>query len=412
LASCLLAPPRLLLLDEALDGLDARSCGVTMELVERTSNENSCAVVMVAHRSVDLPLTPTDALIIGLGENGRGWRSDAWAKMRPSVDAFFAARCEEPAKPLHSALSVPARLAQGDAQLLETKARRAEPVVEFTDVTIRYPNDSVVFQPPLRWTVREGDNWAVVGGNGSGKTTLVDLISGENVLGYTQDIRLFGRPKGSGESVWSIKAQLGIISTATHMAYVDYADPVVEQLSRPNGFARTSGTVSTWEVVCSGFFDSVGLYQQPTQAQADEASRWVRRFGLEDLVVPPQPNNGVRGLSMRAAQYSPKYAVAAARAAAAIGSSRTNASGARRNFFHLSFGQQKLVLLCRAAVKRPRLLLLDEPTHGLSSTNRSRLLSMLAVLAADPGIAIVHVTHRQDEIEELGFENVLQLQRR
>ena len=69
------------------------------------------------------------------------------------------------------------------------------------------------------------------------------------------------------------------------------------------------------------------------------------------------------------------------------------------------------MLLCRAAVKKPRLLLLDEPTHGLSSANRRRLLKMLAVLAADPSMAIVHVTHRQDEIDELGFEHVLRLDR-
>ena len=81
-----------------------------------------------------------------------------------------------------------------------------------------------------------------------------------------------------------------------------------------------------------------------------------------------------------------------------------------QTFFHLSHGQQKLVLLCRALVKRPRLLLLDEPTHGLSSANRHRLLGMLSTLAADPSIALVLVTHRQDEIEQLGFGNVLRLE--
>jgi molybdate transport system ATP-binding protein len=79
------------------------------------------------------------------------------------------------------------------------------------------------------------------------------------------------------------------------------------------------------------------------------------------------------------------------------------------DFCHLSFGQQKLILLCRAVVKRPRLLLLDEPTHGLSSENRARLLGMLGTLAADPSVAIVLVTHRKDEIEALGFEHFLRL---
>lgn len=56
---------------------------------------------------------------------------------------------------------------------------------------------------------------------------LVDPSSGENVLGYQQSIKLFGRPKGSGESVWEIKRQLGVISTATHMEYVDHAEAVM-----------------------------------------------------------------------------------------------------------------------------------------------------------------------------------------
>jgi molybdate transport system ATP-binding protein len=81
----------------------------------------------------------------------------------------------------------------------------------------------------------------------------------------------------------------------------------------------------------------------------------------------------------------------------------------RTSFFHLSHGQQKLVLLVRAMVKSPRLLLLDEPTHGLCSHSRSRLLSMLRVLLDDPNVAIVYVTHRQDEIEWLEFPHLLRL---
>ena len=89
---------------------------------------------------------------------------------------------------------------------------------------------------------------------------------------------------------------------------------------------------------------------------------------------------------------------------------RPTDGAAGRDFFTLSFGQQKLVLLCRALVKKPRLFLLDEPSHGLSSVNRQRLLAMLRTLAEDPKIALVLVTHRQDEIDQLGFENVLRLE--
>jgi len=124
-------------------------------------------------------------------------------------------------------------------------------------------------------------------------------------------------------------------------------------------------------------------------------------------VAPPK-------LEPRAASRSATsgYSAAAAKAKALLSNHSGTSSGggaAARNFCHLSFGQQKLVLLCRAVVKQPRLLLLDEPTHGLSSENRQRLLGMLATLAADPSVSIVLVTHRQDEIDQLGFEHFLRL---
>jgi len=171
--------------------------------------------------------------------------------------------------------------------------------------------------------------------------------------------------------------------------------------------------VSTWEVVCSGFFDSIGLYAEPNAAQVEVAKRWIECFRLTDLVIPPkqQPPVSSRG-------GAGGYAAAAAKAKALLaggsgggggGGGDGSAAGEARNFCHLSFGQQKLILLCRAVVKRPRLLLLDEPTHGLSSENRARLLGMLGTLAADPSVAIVLVTHRKDEIEALGFEHFLRL---
>ena len=119
----------------------------------------------------------------------------------------------------------------------------------------------------------------------------------------------------------------------------------------------------------SGFFDTVGLYSSPTVEHHDVARGWIAHLGVEDLV-----------------------------------SSETN-------FFHLSFGQQKLVLLCRAMVKSPRLLLLDEPTHGLSGRNRDRFLVTLKRLAASPDVAVIYVTHREDEVDFLGFDNVLALRR-
>jgi len=433
LAGCLLSPPKLLLLDEALDGLDAPSRREAMDAIAHATNEAAASLVMVAHRREDLPQEPTHALMLGLGAERTGWRAGEWQAMEKTVlhhlDEAEAVEVGSMTGDPHSAQdsaqgsaqdSASATLSGGARVQLLQRARTPPPLpqpgssplaagaqpsalVEFDDVSIRYDCGSRCYVPPLRWTVREGENWAVVGGNGTGKTTLVDLISGDNVLGYRQAIKLFGRAKGSGESVWDIKRHLGVISTGTHMEYVDHAEAVAR------GVARSSKQVSTWEVVCSGFFDTVGLYAEPNAAQLATAKLWVDCLGLGDLVVPPrtQPSHSTRGASSG-------YAAATARARALLGERGAHGgapgeAASARNFCALSFGQQKLVLLCRAMVKRPRLLLLDEPTHGLSADNRVRLLSMLATLAADPSVSIVLVTHRQDEIDALGLEHVLNL---
>merc|ERR1719190_93429 len=101
---------------------------------------------------------------------------------------------------------------------------------------------------------------------------MIDLIVGNNPLAYQLNISLFGRKKGSGESIWDIKRQLGLISTEFHMEYVDYADP------SHKWYARTHATVSTWDVVCSGFFDSIGLYAEVGASQKDIAQAWVERL--------------------------------------------------------------------------------------------------------------------------------------
>ncbi|CAE7539278.1 modF [Symbiodinium natans] len=156
------------------------------------------------------------------------------------------------------------------------------------------------------------------------------------------------------------------------MEYVIFSDP------------RFDRKVTAWDVVCSGLFDSVGLYVEPTSVQTAAVLQWVDRLGLQQLVIAPSCDTALASL----APFS-----------------------SSPHFFDLSHGQQKLVLLCRAMVKEPRLLLLDEPTHGLSGRNRMKFLSLLQRLAHTSDVAIILVTHREDEIETLGFPNVLRLRK-
>lgn len=161
----------------------------------------------------------------------------------------------------------------------------------------------------LNWTVLNGEHWALTGRNGSGKSTLLSLVCADNPQSYACDITLFDRSRGSGESIWDIKKHIGYVSPEMHRAF------------RSN--------VTTERIVASGFSNAVSLYVKPDPKNHDTCLFWMRVFGIEHL--------------------------------------------AEQSFLKLSSGEQRLVLLARAMVKDPELLILDEPLHGLDEPNRLRV---------------------------------------
>jgi molybdate transport system ATP-binding protein len=186
----------------------------------------------------------------------------------------------------------------------------------------------------LDWTVRRGENWCVRGPNGSGKTTLLSLVCGDNPQAYANDIHLFGVPRGSGESIWDIKKRIGLLSTEFQIAYRREA--------------------SGLEVVVSGFHDSIGMYERSGAAEEASARELLRVLGLAEL--------------------------------------------AEKDFGLLSGGQQRLILLARAMVKRPELLVLDEPCQGLDPANRGRILALIDRIVAGTGADLIYVSHHPDEL--------------
>jgi molybdate transport system ATP-binding protein len=200
------------------------------------------------------------------------------------------------------------------------------------DVSVNYGDHRVL--SGVDWTVRTGENWALVGPNGAGKSTLLRLITGDHLQGYANELTIFGRRKGSGESIWELKQQIGYVSEDIQLRY--------------------QKKMSGFDVVCSGFFDSVGLYRHCSPAQKRAAQGWLDKTGTADL--------------------------------------------ARRRFTELSFGQQRMILMVRALVKSPRLLILDEPCNGLDPANRQRLLGMLDVIGSSGATHLLYVSHRPSEI--------------
>ncbi|WP_150183170.1 ATP-binding cassette domain-containing protein, partial [Enterobacter asburiae] len=90
--------------------------------------------------------------------------------------------------------------------------------------------------------------------NGAGKSTLLSLITGDHPQGYSNDLTLFGRRRGSGETIWDIKKHIGYVSSSLHLDY------------------RVSTTVRN--VILSGFFDSIGIYQAVSDKHHKLAQQW------------------------------------------------------------------------------------------------------------------------------------------
>lgn len=201
-------------------------------------------------------------------------------------------------------------------------------LVRFTDVHVSYDGRQVLQQ--INWTISAGEFWQLKGPNGSGKTTLLTMITGDNVKGYGQQLYIFGRKKGSGESVWDIKDKIG------------YLTPAMTDLFTTRH--------SLLQMIVSGFVDSIGLYTIPTDMQIRSAYEWLQLLQLQHKAHLPFPK--------------------------------------------LTQGEQRLALVARAMVKHPPLLILDEPLMGLDDTNTEKIIQLINKLAAETNTAVLYVSHQ------------------
>ena len=203
-------------------------------------------------------------------------------------------------------------------------------LVKMNSISVSYDERPII--DSLSWTIKQGEFWHLIGPNGSGKSTLLSLISGDNPKGYGQDVELFGRKKGSGESIWEIKKKIGFFNTAmTDLFKKSY---------------------SLEEMILSGFFDSIGLYTEPTTLQRRIVAQWLEVIEMSHL--------------------------------------------RNKIFNRLSVGQQRVALITRAVLKHPPLLILDEPLEGLDDHNTALVTQLINTIKKETNISILFVSHRME----------------
>ena len=207
-------------------------------------------------------------------------------------------------------------------------------LVEMKNVNVGWGDNRVLKN--INWKLFEGNHWLIRGPNGSGKTTFLELITGDNQQVYSNEIYMFGKKRGSGESIWDIKKNLGIVSYRMHVEY------------------RMLGGTSLQNVIISGLRDSIGLYGKASDLEISTAKKWLALAKLQDR--------------------------------------------ADENFGNLSYGEQRAVLILRAVVKSPKILILDEPCHGLDENYRFKILELLELIAEQKTTTLLHVTHDPSEM--------------
>ena len=316
LLSAVLSAPSLLILDEPFDGLDRAAQAELAQAIVHVAEQLPVLVLgTFAARSLPFQLEALrEVMVIAEGQ----------LSFRGTPQEFVALSLERATHRTPPPVDLGSWYEPLDPSV---------PLIELRAGSVRY-GEQVVFEQ-LDFSVAAGQHTLIEGPNGSGKSSLLEMLTGDHPQAYSNDLRLFGRRRGTGETVWDIKKNVGLVSPKLHRDY------------------RVGGSVE--DAIVSGLYDSIGVYREREPSHRARALRWLE--WLELGVAPSHP------------------------------------------FRQLSFGEQRLALIARAAIKVPPLLVLDEPTAGLDADNQARVLELIESLCTQHRSTVLFVTHRTDERE-------------
>ncbi|MBC7399020.1 MAG: ATP-binding cassette domain-containing protein [Mucilaginibacter sp.] len=207
-------------------------------------------------------------------------------------------------------------------------------IISMSKVHVKYSHNVIL--DDIDWQVNPGDRWALLGHNGAGKSTLLSLINGDNPQAYSNNIILFDKKRGTGESIWDIKKKIGFVSPELHQYF------------------PTDN--SCLQVIESGYYDTLGLFRPSSKEKAEIALRWMKALEID------------------------KYAHVLLK--------------------NIPASAQRLCLLARALIKNPPLLIFDEPCQGMDTHQQQHFKNLVDTICSLSKVTLIYVTHYQHEIPE------------
>ena len=311
LARALLSDPVLLILEHPFEGLD-QGYAKHLHRVFRTLIKDGLQLMFLVASENDLP-----AYVTHLGQV-QGHQLVAQGKRR--------ATATKPSRKNQRAIALPP---EWKKRLRKRKLNT--PIAELNKVDVQIDDKAILHG--VNWTIQPSECWALAGPNGAGKSTLLSLLQGDNPQAYANDLTLFGKPLGPEQSIWDVKQRVSSVSPEAHLHF--------------------PGDLTVLEVVCTGFFNTIRLFDGCGRVRRNIAREWLEALGLDH----------------------------------------------ERNtlFSALSTEQQRHVLIARAVVKQVDLLILDEPGMGLAPASRDRLLGLIDRVVKATGTTLIYVSHRRDE---------------